>query len=98
MFDLVILLSRYLFLFFIVFFLWQGLVYVAYEQGGYLGSPYRAVSMQRRIIVLMHLTAFLILSYNRQTHLFNLTALLFGAVSFLFLLITIKLLDRFYYE
>ena len=98
MFDLVILLSRYLFLFFIIFFLWQGLVYVAYEQGGYLGSPYRAVSMQRRIIVLMHLTAFLILSYDRQTHLFHLTALIFGAVSFLFLLVTMKLLDRFYYE
>ena len=33
MFDLIIMLSRYLFIFYIVLFLWQGIVYVAYEQG-----------------------------------------------------------------
>ena len=49
MFDLIIMLSRYLFIFYIVLFLWQGIVYVAYEQGGFLGNPYTAVSMQRRI-------------------------------------------------
>lgn len=30
MFDLIIMLSRYLFIFYIVLFLWQGIVYVAY--------------------------------------------------------------------
>ncbi len=40
MFDLIIMLSRYLFIFYIVLFLWQGIVYVAYEQGGFLGNPY----------------------------------------------------------
>ena len=54
--------------------------------------------MQRRLVVLMHLTTFLILSYNRETHLFDITALIFGAVSFIFILIAVKLLDRFYYE
>lgn len=39
MFDLIIMLSRYLFIFYIVLFLWQGIVYVAYEQGGFLGNP-----------------------------------------------------------
>ena len=59
MFDLLLMLSRYVFLFYIVLFLWQGIVYIAYEQGGYLGSPYRAISIQRSLIVLMHVTAFL---------------------------------------
>ena len=98
MFDLIIMLSRYAFIAYIVLFLWQGIVYVAYEQGGYLGNPYTAVSIQRRLVVLMHLTAFLILSYNRETHLFDITALIFGAISFIFILIAVKLLDRFYYE
>ena len=71
MFDLIIMLSRYLFIFYIVLFLWQGIVYVAYEQGGFLGNPYTAVSMQRRITVLMHMTAFLILGYNRETYMFD---------------------------
>ena len=98
MFDLIIMLSRYLFIFYIVLFLWQGIVYVAYEQGGFLGNPYTAVSMQRRITVLMHMTAFLILGYNRETYMFDITTLLFGAVSLVFLLFAVKLLDRFYYE
>lgn len=98
MFDLIIMLSRYAFIAYIALFLWQGIVYIAYEQGGYLGSPYTAVSMQRRLVVLMHMTAFLILSYNRETHLFDVTTLIFGAVSFIFILVAVKLLDRFYYE
>ncbi len=98
MFDLLIMLSRYVFIAYIVLFLWQGVVYVAYEQGGHLGNPYTAVSIQRRIVVLMHTTAFLIQSYNRETHFFNVETLIFGAVSFVFLLAAIKLLDRFYYE
>ena len=98
MFDLIIMLSRYLFIFYIVLFLWQGIVYVAYEQGGFLGNPYTAVSMQRRITVLMHMTAFLILGYNRETYMFDITTLIFGAVSLVFLLFAVKLLDRFYYE
>ena len=39
MFDLLLMLSRYVFLFYIVLFLWQGIVYIAYEQGGYLTIP-----------------------------------------------------------
>lgn len=98
MFDLIIMLSRYVFLFYIILFLWQGIVYIAYEQGGFLGSPYTAVSMQRRIVILMHVMAFLILGYNRETHLFDMQTLVFGAAAFVFLLLAIKLLDRFYYE
>lgn len=98
MFDLIIMLSRYAFIAYIVLFLWQGIVYIAYEQGGYLGNPYTAVSIQRRVIILMHTTAFLILAYNKETHFFDISTLLFAAVSFVFILLAVKLLDRFYYE
>lgn len=98
MFDLIIMLSRYLFVLYIGLYLWEAIVYIAYEQGGYLGSPYRAISVQRRLIVLMHLTAFLILSYNPETYLFDWQALLFGAIALVFILVAIQLLDRFYYE
>ncbi|MBR4014718.1 MAG: FtsW/RodA/SpoVE family cell cycle protein [Anaerotignum sp.] len=98
MFDLIIMLSRYVFVLYIILFLWQGIVYIAYEQGGFLGNPYSAVSMQRRIVVLMHITAFLVLSYNPETHLFDWKTLGFGAVSFGFLLMSVRLLDRYYYE
>ncbi|WP_352401035.1 FtsW/RodA/SpoVE family cell cycle protein [Anaerotignum sp.] len=98
MFDLLIILSRYLFIFYIGFFLWQGIVYIAYEQGGFLGSPYRAVSIQRRLIILMHITAFLILAYNRDTLIYDWKTVLFGGAGCLFLLAAIHFLDRFYYE
>lgn len=98
MFDLVIMLSRFLFLFYIVFFLWQGVVYVTYEQGGYLGSPYHAVSIQRRMIALMHITAFLILAYEPNTFRFDLQTLAVGAGGLVFLLLTSMGVERFYYE
>ncbi len=98
MFDLIIMLSRYLFVFLIGLYLWEAIVYIAYEQGGFLGSPYHAISIQRRLIVIMHLVAFLILSYNQETNLFAWQVLLFGAVSLAFLLVAVQLLDRFYYE
>ena len=98
MFDLFIMLSRYLFTLYIIIFLWQGIVYIAYEQGGYLGSPYRAVSIQRRLLVIMHITAFLILGYNRETHLFDWRILLLAVIGLVFILVSVQLLDRFYYE
>lgn len=86
MFDLIVILSRYLFLFYIVFFLWQGFLYVLDEQGTHIGNPYHALSWQRICIVLMHVTAFLILSYRPGTFLFDKKALLIGAAGLVFLL------------
>ncbi len=98
MFDLIIMLSRFLFAGYITFFLWEGVVYVAYEQGGYLGNPFSAVSWQRRILVLMHITAFLILAYEPNTFLFNFDVLAVGLAGFLFLLIGMYAVEHFYYE
>lgn len=98
MFDLIIMLSRYLFSGFIIFFLWQSVVYVTYEQGGDIGNPFSAISRQRRILVLMHIVAFLILSYQPNMFLFNLKTLLVGLGGLIFLLIGMYAADRFYYE
>ena len=38
MFDLIIMLSRYLFVIYIGLYLWEAIVYIAYEQGGYLAA------------------------------------------------------------
>ena len=84
MFDLIIMLSRYLFLFYIILFLWQAVVYVAYEQGGYLGSPSRAVSIQKGVIVWLHVTAFLILSYEPEMMLLDFKALSTGVAGLFF--------------
>ena len=98
MFDLIILFSRYLFLFYIVLFLWQAVVYVAYEQGGYLGSPSRAVSIQKGLIIWLHVTAFLILAYEPEMLFFDLKTLATGVAGLIFLLMSMMFLDKFYYE
>ncbi len=98
MFDLMILFSRYLFLFYIVLFLWEAIVYIAYEQGGYLGSPSRAVSIQKGLIIWIHVTAFLILAYEPGAFFFNFKTLAVALAGLLFLLLSMVLLDKFYYE
>lgn len=98
MFDLMILFSRYLFLFYIVLFLWQAIVYIAYEQGGYLGSPSRAISIQKGLIIWIHVTAFLILSYEPGAFFFNFKTLAVAFAGLIFLLASMVLLDKFYYE
>lgn len=96
MFDLIILLSRYLFAFYIVLFLWQAVVYVTNEQGGYIGSPALAVSMQRVIIILMHITAFLILAYEPKAFSFNFETIFLGIGGLVFLFLTSYSTNFFY--
>lgn len=96
MFDLLIVFSRYIFVFYIVLFLWQGIVYVVGEKGGYLGSPLHAISVQKRILICYHLTAFLILGYNRTTLAYDWQVVLFGAVGLLYLFGAMRVLNRFY--
>ena len=98
MFDLIIMLSRFLFAGYIIFFLWQAVVYVAYEQGGYLGNPFTAVSRQKRTLVLLHITAFLILAYIPDTFLFHFDILAVGLAGLLFLLVGMYAVEHFFYE
>lgn len=86
MFDLVIMLSRYLFVVYITIFLWQGAVYILDEQGTRFGNPRHAVSIQRIVIIFMHITAFMILSYERGKFSFDKNTLLLGAAGLTFIL------------
>lgn len=90
MFELVLLFSRYLFIFYIVFYLYQGVVYVAEEQGGYIGNPQYAVSIQRIIIIFFHITAYLILSYIPGEFRFNTRYLITGAGGLLFIILALN--------
>ena len=85
MFALVIKLSRYFFIFYIVYFLWQGVVYLLYERG--IKTDFRPASSakQRVIIVLFHITGFLILAYEPSRFSFDTQILItgLGGLSFL---------------
>ena len=96
MFELVLLFSRYLFAFYIIFYLWQGVVYVAEEQGYYIGNPYYAVSIQRIIIIFFHITAYLILAYIPGEFFFNIRYLLVGAGGLLFIIIALSVTRKVY--
>lgn len=97
MFELIILLSRYLFLFFIVYFLWQALTYLMDERDIKKGDRDLAASNQRTTIVLMHITAFLILAYVPDDLAFDRTTLITGGAG-LVLLILGNILVRIAYK
>lgn len=70
---------------YIVVFLWQGVVFVMDERGSRFGNPLRAVSLQRIMVVLMHVTAYLILSYKPGTFTFDFKTLVVGAGGLMFI-------------
>lgn len=96
MFNVVINISRYLFSIYILVFLYMGLVYVVDEKGKSIGNPKRAVSIQRMIIVLMHITGFLILSYKPGHYIFDMNILILGSGGLLFILIAYYVTERIY--
>lgn len=85
MFDLLIVLSRYLYAIYIILFLWYAVVYVFGERGRFFGNPNSAPSKQRIIIVLFHLTSFLILSYKSGEFSFDKNCIMIGILSLLFI-------------
>ena len=78
MFDLIVVLSRYLFVFYIIYFLWQGVLYIAAERGRGKGSMPVLAAKQRITIVFMHISAFLILAYEPGKFSFNKETLIFA--------------------
>jgi len=79
MFDLIIVLSRYLFVFYIIYFLWQGVRYIAAERGFGKGSMMGFAAKQRITVIFMHISAFLILAYEPGEFRFNEETLIFAA-------------------
>ena len=86
MFELIIRLSRFLFVFYIVYFLWQGVHYIAAERGYFSGNSGGAAMKQRIVVIFMHITAFLILAYEPGSFSFNIPALIYAAGSLALLL------------
>ena len=103
MFELVIILTRYSFLFYILYFIMQSVLFILEERNLISSASgvsfyVSAVSKQRVSIVFMHLTAFLILSYLPTTFSFDARILAVGAVSLVLLLLAFFLADKVYGE
>ena len=96
MYELIIIFSRFLFVFYIAYFLLQGALYILTERGLRETPPWRAVSVQRVTIVFMHLTAFLILAYVPREFAFDTDMLMLGAIGLGFILMGQFLADKVY--
>ena len=86
MLQIFILLSRYLFLFYIGFFLLQGFL-IALKEEDILPNvhiPF-ALSNQRVMIILFHITAFIILSFYETDSFINTTTLGIGIITLIFI-------------
>lgn len=64
MFDLISILFRYLFIFYIIYFLFQGINYILIERGHREGNILRPVKIQRYAISLTHIMGFAIIIIN----------------------------------
>lgn len=76
MYEILTTLSKFLFLFYIVFFLWQSIKIILTMQNMFHSNVKRCIFKQYVILILFHITAFLILSYNTETSSFEPKALL----------------------
>ncbi|MGE4213633.1 MAG: FtsW/RodA/SpoVE family cell cycle protein [Anaerotignaceae bacterium] len=96
MFDLFIKFSSYLFVLYIVLFLYNGIALALDYAGLTKQSHIHGVFTGRTLIVLMHITAFLILSYNRETFAYNKEILIIGALGLAFIMVVNYLANLIY--
>ncbi len=96
MFDLVIIISRFLFIFYIAYFLFEGVIYILDERAIYETSQKKSVAIQRVTIIFMHLTAFLIVSYIPGTYNFRLDTLIIGGISLIAIMVGHFALNKVY--
>jgi len=94
--ELAIKLSRYLFLFYIVYFLWQGVIYLLDERGLKHSSRAASSAKQCAVIVLFHITGYLILAYQPNQHAFDDRVLFTGFGGLTFLIGSILIFHLFY--
>ena len=87
MFQLIIILCRYLFVFYIAFFLWQGVEFLLSERGLRHRDGKTAAILQRVMIVMTHITAFAILAYDPQTASVRLDAVVTGTLGLAFIVL-----------
>ena len=96
MFDLLIIISRYLFIIYIIVFLYNGTAYILDEAGLTRHSHRRSIFTGRTVTALMHITAFLILSYNRETITFSIPHLIIGAAGLAFIIMGNFIAEKVY--
>jgi len=93
MYELLIILSKYLFLFYIIYFLLQSIKIILTRQNMLKSDIKRCISKQYVILIMFHITAFSILSFNSETNSFKPETLLvyfFGMLLFIISHIVIK--------
>ena len=78
MYDFLILISRYLFIIYIGVFIFWGLIFVTDERKGNPQRLPKAVSAQRTMMVLMHLTAYASLACDSENKMPDITVIVSG--------------------
>ena len=96
MYDFIILLSRYLFIIYIAVFVLMGLIFVTSERSENYGRLPRAISVQRKVMILMHLTAYAILCWDREKSSVNINVIVSGAGALVYLFVSSFLLGKIY--
>ena len=86
MFDLLILVSRYLFVIYIVVFIYNGTAYLLDEAGLTRHSHRRSIFTCRTMTALMHITAFLIVAYDKEAITYSIPILAVGAAGLAFII------------
>ncbi len=96
MFDLFVKFSSYFFILYIVLFLYTGLLY-SLDEAGLTKKRHRSNAiMGRSLITLMHITAFLILSYKKETISYDFNVLAIGGLSLAFIWVSYFLVNKVY--
>ena len=96
MFDLFIKFAGYMFIIYITLFIYNGVVFILDEFALTKKEHRNAIFSGRTLIVLMHITAFIILSYDRETISFNNETLLIGVLGLAFIMVANFLANKFY--
>jgi len=96
MYDLIVLLSRYVFIAYITVFLLLGLVFVLDERKGEGKSLPKIISAQKKIIAAMHLTAYAILSYNKTENTVSISTVIIGAAALAYMFLSDMLIKSVY--
>lgn len=87
MFELFVYLCRYIFIFYMIYFLYQGIIFHLNERKIYTNKkPDMILIKQRVIIIIFHITSFFILSYRTVNNNFNLNTLFIGFASLIFII------------
>ena len=96
MYDFLILISRYLFILYIAVFIFWGLVYVVDERKNITHRLPKAISVQRTMIILMHVTAYAILIWNRDEKNININVLISCLAALVYKFVSSYLLRKIY--